>query len=239
MPGVEAAVETVRDQGRAVRDNVAILGKALTIVGPGEARNLVTHPLPHWVERMTVSYVQAHGGAAERNDLGWNLTWPDGKREGAVVFSVADAERLPSRTTSHAAGAAPPRAGDADPAVHSWATDSACLALKELPSEVRGFWSLWRIALHAPEGSRHRVMPLFRHEDGRVLAPTARFVWDRMLADRPSVREHVEGEGAAEAFDRVQESAHEHGRPIYEELVQAYRRPARRRTREGRLRVRG
>ena len=39
-----------------------------------------------------------------------------------------------------------------------------------------------------------------------------------MLADQPSVREHVEGEAAAEAFDGVQES-----RPIYEELVQAHR----------------
>ena len=65
-------------------------------------------------------------------------------------------------------------------------------------------------------------MPLFRHEDGRVLAPTARFVWNRMLADQPSVREHVEGEAAAEAYDRVQESAHEHGRPMYEDLVQAH-----------------
>lgn len=97
------------------------------------------------------------------------------------------------------------------------------LALKELPSEVRGFWSLWRITLHVPEGSRHRVMPLFRHEDGRVLAPTARFVWDRMLADQPSVHEHVEGDAAVEAFDRVQESAREHGQLIYEELVQAHR----------------
>ena len=218
--GVEAAVETVRDQGRAVRDNVAILGNAED-VDPGEARNLVTHPLPHWVERMTVSYVQAHGGAAERNDLAWNLSWPDGKREGAVVFSVADAERLPSarhltlqepRLRALATRIPPFTPGQPIP----------CLALKELPSEVRGFWSLWRITLHAPAGSRHRVIPLFRHEDGRVLAPTARFVWDRMLADQRSVREHVEGEAAAEAFDRVQESAHEHGRPMYEELVQAH-----------------
>ena len=218
--GVEAAVETVRDQGRAVCDNVAILGNAED-VDPGEARNLVTHPLPHWVERMTVSYVQAHGGAAERNDLAWNLSWPDGKREGAVVFSVADAERLPSarhltlqepRLRALATRIPPFTPGQPIP----------CLALKELPSEVRGFWSLWRITLHAPAGSRHRVMPLFRHEDGRVLAPTARFVWDRMLGDQRSVREHVEGEAAAEAFDRVQESAHEHGRPMYEELVQAH-----------------
>ena len=218
--GVDAAVETVREQGRAVRDNVAILGNAED-VDPGEARNLATHPLPHWVERMTVSYVQAHGGAAERNELDWNLTWPDGKREGAVVFSVADAERSPRarhltlqepRLRGLATRIPPFTPGQPIP----------CLALKELPSEVRGFWSLWRITLHAPEGSRHRVMPLFRHEDGRILAPTARFVWNRMLADQPSVREHVEGEAAAEAFDRVQESAHEHGRPMYEDLVQAH-----------------
>ena len=218
---IEAAVETVRNQGRAVRDNVAILGNAED-VDPGEAGNLLTHPLPHWVERMTVSYVQAHGGAAERNDLDWNLTWPDGNREGAVVFSVADAEQSPSarhltlqepRIRGLATRIPPFAPGQPIP----------CLSLKELPSEVRGFWSLWRITLHAPEGSRHRVMPLFRHEDGRVLAPTARFVWDRMLADQPSVREHVEGEAAAEAFDGVQESACDHGQPIYEELVQAHR----------------
>ena len=226
---VEAAVEAVRDQGRATRDNVAILGGAEG-VDPGEARNLVTHPLPHWVERMTVSYVQAHGGAAERNDLSWNLIWPDGKRDAAVVFSVADAERSPRarhltlqepRLRELATRIPPFTPGQPIP----------CLVLTELPSEVRGFWSLWRIALHAPEGSRHRVMPLFRHEDGRVLAPTARFVWDRMLADQPSVQEHVEGDAAVEAFDRVQESAREYGRPTYEELVQAHcvRRAAERR----------
>ena len=219
--GVEAAVVAVRDQGRAVRDNVAILGGAED-VDPGEARDPVTHPLPHWVERMTVSYVRAHGGAAERNALDWNLTWPDGKRDAAVVFSVADAERLPSarhltlqepRLRGLATRIPPFAPGQPIP----------CLALKELPSEVRGFWSLWRITLHAPEGSRHRVMPLFRHEDGRVLAPTARFVWDRMLTDQPSVQEHVEGDAAVEAFDRVQESAREYGEPIHKELVQAHR----------------
>ena len=218
---VDAAVEAVRDQGRASRDNVAILGGDEEL-DPGEGRNLMTHPLPHWVERMTVSYVQAHGGAAKRNDLAWNLTWPDGKREGAVVFSVPDAERSPSarhltlqepRVRALATRIPPFAPGQPVP----------CLSLTELPAEVRGFWSLWRITLHASDGSRHRVMPLFRHEDGRVLVPTARFVWDRMLADQPSVREHVEGDAAAEAFDRVQEAAREHGQPMYEELARAHR----------------
>ena len=219
--GVEAAVEAVSDQGRATRDNVAILGGAED-VDPGEVRNLVTHPLPHWVERMTISYVQAHGGAAERNDLDWNLTWPDGNRDAAVVFSVADAERSPR---ARHLTLQEPRLRELATRIPPFTPGQPiqCLALKELPSDVRGFWSLWRITLHASEGSRHRIMPLFRHEDGRVLAPTARFVWDRMLANQPSVHEHVEGDAAVEAFDRVQESAREYGQPMYEELVQAHR----------------
>ena len=41
-----------------------------------DAQRLLTHPLPHWVERMTVSYLKAHGGQAERRSQSWNLTWP-------------------------------------------------------------------------------------------------------------------------------------------------------------------
>jgi hypothetical protein len=66
-------------------------------------------------------------------------------------------------------------------------------------------------------------MPLFRHEDGRILAPTARFVWDQMMSDPPSARGHLEGDAAIEAFGLVETSAREHGQQIYEELVQAHR----------------
>ena len=39
------------------------------------------------------------------------------------------------------------------------------------------------LTVHAADDNRHRVMPFFRHEDGRVMAPTAPFVRDQMLAD--------------------------------------------------------
>ena len=45
---------------------------------------------------MTVSYLRAHGGQAEREGQSWNLTWPDGETYENVVFTAKEAERLPA-----------------------------------------------------------------------------------------------------------------------------------------------
>ena len=64
---------------------------------------------------------------------------------------------------------------------------------------------------------------LFRHDDGRVLAPTARFLWDRLLSEQPVTGGNLDGADAATAFGLVEQSAHEHGQQIYQELLQAHR----------------
>ena len=86
-----------------------------------------------------------------------------------------------------------------------------------------GFWSLWQVTLHSPEQDPSRVVPLFRHDDGRVLAPTARFIWDRLLSEQPVTEDNLDGADAATAFGLVEQSAHEHGQPIYQDLLQAHR----------------
>jgi hypothetical protein len=171
---------------------------------------------------MTVGYVQAHGGGAERNGRAWNLTWPDGESLEAVVFSARDADRvLGARHLT----LEEPRVRDLATRMPRFAPGQPipCLTLSGLPAEVRGCWSLWRITLHTPEWNQHRVMPLFRHEDGRILAPTARFVWDQMISDPPVAHAHLEDDAALEAFRLVEASAHEHGQQTYEEMIQAHR----------------
>ena len=59
---------------------------------PGETQGLMAHPLPHWVERMTVNYLQSNGGEAVRRGTAWNLVWPDGEAESNVVFAIKDLE---------------------------------------------------------------------------------------------------------------------------------------------------
>jgi len=217
---VESVVSEVKEQGKAVRESGSVLG-SVEDLDPRKARTLMAHPLPHWVERMTINYVQAHGGAAERNGRAWNLTWPDGENLGTVVFSAKEADRVPP---ARHLTLEEPRVRGLATRIPRFAPGQPipCLSLKGLPTEVRGFWSLWRITLHTPEWKRHRVMPLFRHEDGRILAPTARFVWDQMMSDPPPAYGHLEGDAAIEAFDTIETSAREHGQQIYQELVQTH-----------------
>ena len=66
-------------------------------------------------------------------------------------------------------------------------------------------------------------MPLFLADGGNVFMPTARHLWDRLLSVAPSVRDHLEIDDAQNAFDRLSQIAEEHGRSIYDELVQEHR----------------
>ena len=217
----EAVVSQVKERGDAVRKSGSILGSEGPL-DPKQAQTLMTHPLPHWVEQMTVNYVTAHGGAAERDGRTWRLTWPDGESLGPVVFSARDADRAPSARHMTME----------DPRVRGLATriprfapgqPIPRLSLPGLPFDVRGYWSLWRISLHTREWNRNRIMPLFRHDDGRILLPTARFVWDRMMSGPPSADGHIDGDATLEAFGLVEAAARDRGKAIYEDLVRTHR----------------
>ncbi len=218
---VESVVARLQQQAREGRTTASVLG-ATEDLEPGEAQRLMAHPLPWWVERMTVSYLKAHGGRAERKSLSWNLTWPDGERYDNAVFTAREAERLPS--ARHLTLEEPkvrglamrlPRFAPGQPV--------PVISILGLSEEVRGIWSLWRIAITTMEWNRRRIMPLFLADDGRVLMPTARHIWDQLLATSPQVDSMLDGEGSHAAFARLQKAAEEHGKPIYEALVQEHR----------------
>ena len=207
---VEQVVRQVERQGQAGRESAAVFGSAGAL-DPGPARQLRSHPLPHWIETMTVNYLRAHGGRADRRGGAWDLTWPGGERSsmaGPITLEDPRVRALAERLPRFAPGQPIP-----------------CLALERLPGEVEGLWSLWQITLRATEQDRdrNRLLPLFRHDDGRVLAPTARFIWDRLLAGAPAAGRCLSGDDAAAAFAAVERAAREHGGQVYGELVHAHR----------------
>ena len=218
---VESVVARLQEQAREARTTASVLG-ATEDLEPGEAQRLLTHPLPHWVERMTVSYLKAHGGQAERRSQGWNLTWPDGETYENVVFTGKEAERLPA--TRHLTLEEPkvrglamrlPRFAPGQPV--------PIVSIPGLSEEVQGVWSLWRIAIATMEWNRRRIMPLFLADNGMVYMPTARHVWDQLLAASTHVRSVMETSVSQSAFEKLQNAAEEHGKPIYEALVQEHR----------------
>jgi hypothetical protein len=218
---VESVVARLQEQAREARTTASVLG-ATEDLEPGEAQRLLTHPLPHWVERMTVSYLKAHGGQAERRSQSWYLTWPDGETYENVVFTGKEAERLPA--ARHLTLEEPkvrglamrlPRFAPGQPV--------PIVSIPGLSVEIQGVWSLWRIAIASMEWNRRRIMPLFLADNGMVYMPTARHVWDQLLAASTQVQSVLDTEVSHAAFVKLQNAAEEHGKPIYEALVQEHR----------------
>ena len=232
---VESVVARLQEQAREARTTASVLG-ATEDLEPGEAQRLLTHPLPHWVERMTVSYLKAHGGQAERRSQSWNLTWPDGETYENVVFTGKEAERLPA--ARHLTLEEPkvrglamrlPRFAPGQPV--------PIVSIPGLSEEVQGIWSLWRIAIATMEWNRRRIMPLFLADNGRVYMPTARHMWDQLLAASPQVRSILDAAGLP---SRLRKAAERRGGTREADLRSARARapdPHRTRAREGRLRL--
>jgi hypothetical protein len=217
---VDSVIQRIREQAEAAKESVSVLGPPDDL-SPGEAQRLMAHPLPHWVERMTVSYLQSNGGAAARHGMSWDLVWPNGQTDSNVVFTIKDLEEAPTAQhltldDSRVRGLAMrlPRCAPGQPILH--------LTLSDLPADLSGYWSLWQIKIHGDERNLWRIMPLFLHDDGRCLTPAARHVWDLLLRASPIIRGQVMGEPAERAFAKTRESAETQGRSIYDELLRAH-----------------
>jgi superfamily II DNA or RNA helicase len=217
---VESVIASVQEQAREARTTTSVLGASENLEA-GEAQRLLTYPLPYWIERMTVSYLKAHGGQAERRSQGWNLVWPNGERYENVVFTVKEAERFPAaryltleepRVRGLAMGI--PRFVPGQPV--------PMVSIPGISNEIQGIWSLWRIAIATMEWNRRRIMPLFLADNGIVYMPTARHLWDQLLTASTQVRSILDTAFSQAAVAKLQNAAEEYGKPIYEALVQEH-----------------
>jgi superfamily II DNA or RNA helicase len=218
---VDKVITRLQEQVRDTQASSSVLG-ANEELEPSEAQRLMAHPLPHWVERMTVSYLKAHGGKAERKRRTWNLTWPNGEKLSGIVFSGKEANQTPTARhltleDSRIRGLAMrlPRFAPGQPI--------SIVTIPGISDEITGLWSLWRIGIATMDWNRHRIMPLFVGDGGKIFTPTARHLWDQLLSATPNVQGHLDMDESRKAFDRLAEIAEEHGKFIYDELVQEHR----------------
>lgn len=217
---VDQVVKDIQELAIEARQSASILELSEKL-DPNEAQRLLAHPLPYWVERMTVSYLHAYGGKAEKQLGMWHLTWPDGETKSNVVFTSREAEETPAARHLTLE----------DPKVRGLAMrlppfapgqPLSVITFPSLAQGIMGVWSLWRIAIGTTDWNRHRIISLFLADDGRVLGPTARHIWDQLLTTTPTVLGHLDTERSQETFMRLQEAAEQYGKAIYEELVQTH-----------------
>jgi hypothetical protein len=217
---VDSILRQVREQAGAALDANSLLS-ADEVIDPRETRRLIEHPFPHWIEHMTVSYLRARGGTAERRGQTWEICWPDGEHTPEAVFGIQEAEQFP--TAQHLT-LADPRVRDIAGALVPFAAGQPIplLELSDLPSAVQGLWSLWHIRIETASGRRQRTVPFFLHDDGRTFMPTARRIWDELLMNAITPRGYLPPDGVASVWTHVQQAAEEHARPTYEELLRSW-----------------
>lgn len=237
--GVQQVVRQVREQAEATKSTAALV-RYNEPLDPAEARRVLEHPLPYWVERMTVSGLESMGGSTRRSSRGWDLAWPGGEQLGGVAFNAREA----------AAGTSLELLGVGNARIRALFTrlpqvvagqPIPCLRLPDLPSGVEGLWSIWQIALHEePAGERdlrrgealpasgvglaepplrRHLFALFLHDNGRVYLPTARHIWDALIADVPPPHRHLRADAAHAAFTAARTAAESQGEELYRQMV--------------------
>jgi superfamily II DNA or RNA helicase len=219
---VDQLIQEVREQAGQEIAGRSYYGD--TVLDPTLAQQLSSHPLPFWVERMATAYLRCEGGKVQRDLFGYTLDWPDGSRMERVSFHSREAQ---DRGLSHVnlEDARIRRLVQQLPRVV--VTESIpSVRFANLPAEVVGYWSLWRIALDNRSHRDVRIIPIFHHDDGRVLLPTAWHIWDRLVDDRPEVAQvgTSGGDDVAAVFLRLRAEAERKGEDAFHELLARHQR---------------
>jgi hypothetical protein len=190
-------------------------------LSPEDAKNALNHPLADWVERMTENYLDAFGGKYESGLDSIRIQWP-GEAQIREYALPTPSNTPPPRTEllrlDH------PRVRGILSRLPRFVSGMPIpwLRFASLPANISGLWSLWEISIVTQDRQRSRMMPLFIHEDGRMLAPTARFLWEQLCVGVWSVEQTADEAMDLQAFRRIEALAHEQCRDVYLEMRQRH-----------------
>ena len=227
---VDHTVARIRDEIQQVREASAIYGISEE-PDVQTAERLRSHPLPHWVERMTVGYLNSHGGAASRKRSWWDLNWPDGQEHRKAVFSAREADRLTDATllnleNSRVRGLALnlPQVAAGQPL--------PCVTVSGLPASISGLWGLFEIRLQAGMHQKTQLLRIpmvrrgyvsvFLSEEGKLFLPTARHIWDALQTAEAEVQATLGQDESIIAHERLQGAAVQAGQELFDALQQAH-----------------
>jgi len=227
---VDHTVARIRDEIQQVRESSAIYGISEE-PDVQTAERLRSHPLPHWVERMTVGYLNSHGGVASRKRSWWDLNWPDGQEHRKAVFSAREADRLTDATllnleNSRVRGLALnlPQVAAGQPL--------PCVTVSGLPASISGLWGLFEIRLQAGMHQKTQLLRIpmvrrgyvsvFLSEEGKLFLPTARHIWDALQTAEAEVQATLGQDDSITAHERLQIAAEQAGQELFDALQQAH-----------------
>lgn len=223
---VDQTVSRIRSGIEEVRENSAIYGLSEEL-DVHDAALLRTHPLPHWVERMTTSYINSHGGQATKKKYWWKLRWPNGDIDKKQVFLAGDVERyrgteLLNLENSRVRGLALrlPQIAEGQPFPQVY--------IEGLPAELKGYWGLFEIRLQTENVSQSRLLripllrrkflPVFISDTGKIFQSTARHIWESLYSSDLQLAEQPDQVQYSSVHDNLMKIAEQSGQELFESL---------------------
>lgn len=207
----DATLRDLRARIAAERERQNLL-TSTNPLDPDGAQRWRRHPIHFWVEKAVTAGLPELGGAGQRTDEKWRISWPDGTTTERACFDVSGVEVEPDanwltldnplvRSVIDHLPADPP------------GRPLTRVAVPQLPAGIEGIWSLWRISMNTVRGEKRRFMPMFV-QNGRAFAPTARRLWDMMIGESILLDHKQSPPVAAEISDLAETQAEQ----VYFEL---------------------
>ncbi len=185
---IEKALQQLKEQAAASKGSKELFVDD-SPVDTAEAHKISLHPLPYWIERMTISYLKDSGGEVSQNDdQTWQLVWPDGEQWDSSLFDNKRAEDLP---TAEYVTLDRPKIRDLLQNLPSWVPEQQIptIRIPSIPDSVDGLWSLWQISLdtsglaQSKSNKQTAYFPVYQTMEGKAFPATAKRVWEALLSN--------------------------------------------------------
>jgi superfamily II DNA or RNA helicase len=179
-------------------------------------------PVLRWLEQLVETYVTAEGGVWKRSRNRISIRWPGVDEDAFYTLpnpEAGDDETVETLSLEHPKVQAILR--------HHPETRSGMpipvVALSGIDRGVQGVWSLWRVSLTASSGrSLRRTVPMFVHDDGRKLIPTARHLWEKLADQAWHVSDAVRFGSADAGYEASRNAVEEEAENAFRELRQKH-----------------
>jgi superfamily II DNA or RNA helicase len=212
---VDTTVMSLHSEIKQIKEDCAVYSISGTPDIP-LADRLKNHPLPHWIERMTINYLLSKGCKIQQTLFGSAITWPDGSHTQNAVFAykdVSDNEEMIS--LEH------PRVREMLSNLPQFYNETPIpkIEIMDLPDSIKGIWGLYEVQLSTQKAinpqfriptTRTAYTTVFKSTDGSVYLPTARYIWDKLLTTDVKVYGTLSSSASLSiAADMVRVSEHE------------------------------
>ena len=181
------------------------------------AEQLKEHHLPLWTQIMVSNHLQEFGGRISENKKGFDIKWSDGTVDLNVTFFKDKIEQSSLNYISLENSKVRKLLEHLGIFVRGQKIQK--VMLKDLDFNIKGTWSLWKVGIFG-NNKIMKIFPLFISDDGKILKPTATFVWDLLLQNSEfTISDSISSELD---FEKSHYSASEQGKQIFSNLQKEF-----------------